>query len=96
MVVGSLETTLKLHGNRSLKDKRRVIRSLIDRVRRRFGVSCAEVGLNDNWNAASIGVCAASGSAQEAEKVCQSVLRFLEQEPEFDLEFVFVETFRTQ
>ncbi len=56
MVVGSLEVHLRMDGCRSLKEKRRVLRSLIDRLRRDLHLSVAEVGDHDLWNVAVVGV----------------------------------------
>ena len=58
MVVGVLRLTLYIHGAASLKDKRQVLRKVLDRVRSRFNVSAAEVGDNDNWQRAVVGICA--------------------------------------
>ena len=58
MVVGVLRLTLYIHGAASLKDKRQVVRKILDRLRSRFNVSAAEVGDNDNWQRAVVGVAA--------------------------------------
>jgi hypothetical protein len=47
MKVAVSRLTLRLHDNRSLKGKRHVIRSLIDKIRHRFKASVAEVGDQD-------------------------------------------------
>jgi uncharacterized protein YlxP (DUF503 family) len=58
MVVGVLRLTLYIHGASSLKDKRQVVRKVTDRLRSRFNVSVAEVGENDVWQRAVIGISA--------------------------------------
>jgi hypothetical protein len=58
MVVGILRLTLYIHGASSLKDKRQVVRKVVDRLRGRFNVSVAEVGDNDVWQRAVIGIAA--------------------------------------
>ena len=58
MVVGVLRLTLYIHGAASLKDKRQILRKVLDRLRSRFNVSAAEVGDNDNWQRAVVGVAA--------------------------------------
>ena len=55
MVVGLVKITLRLHDCKSLKEKRRVVKSMIGRIRNRFNVSAAEVGANDIWKRAEIG-----------------------------------------
>jgi hypothetical protein len=47
MIVGTVEIRLRLHDARTLKDKRRILLSLKDRLRRSFNVSVAEVDNND-------------------------------------------------
>ena len=56
MIVGALEVQLRLHDTFSLKDKRRVIRSLKDRIANKFNVSIAEVDALDNRRHAVLGV----------------------------------------
>ncbi|RTZ96523.1 MAG: DUF503 domain-containing protein [Deltaproteobacteria bacterium] len=55
MVVGLVKITLRLHDCKSLKEKRKVVKSMIGRIRNRFNVSAAEVGANDIWKRAEIG-----------------------------------------
>lgn len=58
MVVGILRLTFYIPGAASLKDKRQVLRKVVDRLRSRFNVSVAEVGDNDVWQRAVVGICA--------------------------------------
>ncbi len=70
MFVGVLRLTFHIPHARSLKDKRRVVQRLRDRVRSRFDVSIAEVGAQDLHQRAVFGVSVVSGDAA----VCDSVL----------------------
>ncbi len=56
MTVGILRLELAIYGAHSLKDKRRVISSLKDRLFRRFRVSVAEVDDLDVWQRSVLGV----------------------------------------
>lgn len=56
MVVGVLEITLSIPGAFSLKEKRKVVRSIVERTRHKFNAAVAEVGDNDLHNRARIGV----------------------------------------
>ena len=47
MVVGTLKIEFLLSDNRSLKGKRKVVRSMVDKVKTKFNDSDAEVGSND-------------------------------------------------
>ena len=55
MVVGIGIITFRLHDCRSLKGKRKVVKSIISRVRNNFNASVAEVGSNDVHQRAEIG-----------------------------------------
>jgi uncharacterized protein YlxP (DUF503 family) len=60
MVIGACTLELHIPGNGSLKGKRRVIKSLIARLRKEFNVSVAEVGAQDMWQSALIGIVCVS------------------------------------
>lgn len=70
MFVGVLRLTFHIPHARSLKDKRRVVHKLRDRVRARFDVSIAEVDAQDLHQRAVFGVSVVSSDAG----VCDSVL----------------------
>ncbi|MEO8898438.1 MAG: DUF503 domain-containing protein [Candidatus Dormibacter sp.] len=78
MVVGTLQITVLVPDSRSLKDKRMVVRSITSRVRQTFAVAVAEVGDQDTWQSAVIGVACVSNSARHADEVCQKVLAYVE------------------
>lgn len=56
MVVGVVRMVFRIHGCRSLKEKRAVVKSMIARLRNAFNASIAEVGMNDTYQRAEIGV----------------------------------------
>jgi uncharacterized protein YlxP (DUF503 family) len=55
MVIGTGIIILRIHDCRSLKDKRKVVKSIISRLRNSFNVSVAEVGANEIYQRAEIG-----------------------------------------
>ena len=69
----------------SLKDKRRVCRSLIDRARRRFNLSVSEVDTQDMHQTLTLGIALVSGSAAHAEQSLDEVIRFMETHAEAEL-----------
>jgi uncharacterized protein YlxP (DUF503 family) len=75
MVVGVLRLTLYIHGASSLKDKRQVLRKVVDRVRARYNVAVAEVGDQDIWQTAVIGVCAVANDHSFVNEVLDKVVR---------------------
>src|SRR3954454_19347678 len=79
MVVGILRLTLYIHGAASLKDKRQVLRKVVDRLRARFNVSVAEVGDNDLWQRAMIGVTAVSNDHSFVNEVLDKCVRDTDQ-----------------
>jgi uncharacterized protein YlxP (DUF503 family) len=75
MVVGVLRLTLYIHGASSLKDKRQVLRKVVDRLRSRFNVSVAEVGDNDVWQRAVVGISAVANDHSFVNEVLDKCAR---------------------
>jgi len=73
MVVGVLELVIAIPQANSLKDKRRVIKSVKDRIRNNFNVSVAEVGDQDIWRTATLGVAVVSGDMAYANGVLSRI-----------------------
>ena len=80
MTTVSVILTLHIPEARSLKDKRSVVRSLVERLRRWLDVSAAEVGLQDDRRRAQIGFAVVSGSPSVARGLAEDALRFAERE----------------
>lgn len=78
MVVGTCELTLRLPDNHSLKGKRMVSRSLLQRLRHRFNVSVAEVADQDHWQTLSLGVSCVSDNARYVNEMLSKVIDFVE------------------
>jgi uncharacterized protein YlxP (DUF503 family) len=79
LVVGVLKIDIYMDGNRSLKAKRQVLKSLIQRVKSKFNnVSVAEVDSNDLWKKATIGVCFVSNETPFVNSTLDQVLGFIE------------------
>ncbi len=78
MVIGVGYISLSIAESHSLKEKRRVVRSLIERARQRYNVSVAEVDDLDTWQSAGIGFTCVSNSAKHAEAMLAEIIRFFE------------------
>ena len=78
MRVGILTVRLEVSWSRSLKDKRSVLASLRDRIRRRFNVSVIESGLQDNCRMIELSVAAIALSPAYADEILEAVNRFIE------------------
>jgi len=83
--IGVLTVQLFCHAATSLKDKRRVLRSLLDRLHSRYNVACAEVDGNDRWQVATIGIAAISNSATHVQNLLAGVLRYIQASVELEV-----------
>jgi len=77
MIVGVMRVRLVLREARSLKDKRSVVQGLKDRLRSRFNVSVAEVGLQDARQRAELGLAAVSNERRHVEGLLEQALRHI-------------------
>ena len=79
MVVGVCTITLHLPGNGSLKGKRRVIKSILARLRREFNISAAEVDSHDNWQRVVMAVACVSTDTAHAHGLLERVVQWIEE-----------------
>jgi uncharacterized protein YlxP (DUF503 family) len=82
---------LHLPACHSLKEKRAVIKPILEGARRRFAVAAAEVGVQDKWQRAELGVAAVAATSSHAAEVLDVVERFVWSFPEVEV----VDTERT-
>lgn len=80
MVTVAVLLTLRLLDTRSLKEKRGVVRSLVERLRNRRHVSAAEVGLQDDVRRAQVGFATVSGDAATARRQADDARRLIDSE----------------
>ena len=85
MTVGVLEIRLVIRAARSLKDKRRVVLSLKDRIRNEFSVSCAEVDKQDSLKEAVLGVAVVGTDAHVLEGVLQKAVGMVRRDRDAEL-----------
>ena len=78
MVVGTLKIEIYLHDNHSLKGKRKIVRSMVDKVKHRFNVAIAEIGSNDKWQKIELGVSAVGNDRRHIDASLNNVLTFLD------------------
>jgi len=69
--------SMALRGARSLKEKRKTLRSVKDRLKNRFNVSIAEVDGHDALQRATLGVCVVSSDAPHADSQLRKALDFI-------------------
>jgi hypothetical protein len=77
MFVAAARVELHVHGSQSLKQKRGVLQSIKQRVRNEFNVSIAEVGGQDTWQVAVLGLAAVSEEAQDARVRLERAIDFI-------------------
>ena len=93
MIIGVLTIELAIDGAFSLKEKRMTVNRVRDRVRQKFNVAIAEVGDNDLWNRACIGIVAVANEQKHVNRVLSKVVDFVRtirdcEIEDFTLEFV--------
>ena len=78
MIIGALRVEFYIPDNRSLKGKRRIVKSMVDRVRQRFNVSIAEVGANNDWQRIQLGITLVGNEKAYIDASLSKVLSYLE------------------
>ncbi len=74
MPVGLLTLELHIPDAQSLKDKRQVLRSLKDKLRRDFNVAVAELEHHDTWQRSVVGIVTISNEEKHVREMLQKVL----------------------
>lgn len=78
MIIGRCLIRLRLFSPNSLKEKRRILKSLIERLKSRYNISIAEVGENDSWQIAEIGIAAVANKSVFADEVINKIVHFID------------------
>jgi len=69
----------------SLKDKRQVCRSIVDKTRKKFNVSVAEVDTQDTHQTLTIGIAVVSGEFTHGQNSLEEIIRFMERNADAEL-----------
>ena len=93
MRIGALRVSFMIFDSGSLKQKRKVMRSVKDRLKNNFNVSVAEIGSNDKWQIGELGIATVGNETRFVNSVLTKVEDFLETFPsirviEADLEIL--------
>ena len=91
MIIGTCTVTLRIPWASSLKEKRMVIKSLMDRMKNKFNISVAEVDEQDNHKTAVIGFACVTNETAHANSIIDKVLNFIEDNTEAEIEDEFRE-----
>jgi uncharacterized protein YlxP (DUF503 family) len=82
MTVGIARVTLFLPHAHSLKEKRMVLRRVKDRAKQKFNLAIAEVGENDVWQRAVLGMAVVGNGRQFVASALDEIIRFVRDEAE--------------
>ncbi len=85
MHVAVVRFQLHIPQSRSLKQKRAAVKPIVDGIRHRFSLSVAEVGYQDKWQRALVGVAVVSESQAHAAEVVDSVERWVWSRPDVEV-----------
>ena len=85
MVVGLLQLWIRIPDAMSLKDKRRAIKSIKDRISNRFNVSVAEVALLESRREAQLAVAIVSNDSGFAESCLSKVVNLIQSRPKLEI-----------
>lgn len=77
MIVGVIVWELEVFGCQSLKDKRRVVKSLKDRLQTRYRVSVAETAHQELWQRAELAACVVAGEHRQVSDVLDALDRLV-------------------
>ncbi|RUM46034.1 MAG: DUF503 domain-containing protein [Desulfurobacterium sp.] len=78
-IIGILEVHLRIPEAHSLKEKRRVVKRLIERMKNKFNVSVSEIGDQDRWQSAVVGVVTIGTSQKVVDATLEKVVLFVEE-----------------
>ena len=85
MFIAVLTLELHIHEAHSLKEKRMVVNSLLDRIRAHFDVSAAQLDDHDRWQSATLGVVAISNREKPLHTLMNHVRDLAESEYRCDV-----------
>lgn len=85
MIVGSLRVRLLIRNSRSLKDKRRVVLSIKDRLRNAFNASIAEIDEQDHRQLAVLGIAMVANDSREVTSALDRMVEVLRGHPVAEL-----------
>ena len=85
MIVGSSEIEIIIYEANSLKEKRHVLKSIIERIKSRFNVSISEVDYNDIWNRSVIGIAVVSNKKVMCESMILKIIDFIDNDDRVEI-----------
>ncbi|NLY61600.1 MAG: DUF503 domain-containing protein [Clostridiales bacterium] len=93
MFIAGAEIELLLYESQSLKEKRKIVNSLIAKILNQFNVAIAEIDYLDTWQRTSLGLACVANSSKHAQKQLDKVLEYIEQDGRFEIINIYREVF---
>jgi uncharacterized protein len=81
MIIGMLRAKLLVRHSRTLKDKRQVVRSIVDRLKNAFNISIGEVDSHDDVRIVTLGITAVGHEHATIQSVLQNIAEALRSHP---------------
>lgn len=78
MIVAFARLSLRISHSHSLKEKRRTVRSLVDKVKSRFDVRLSEVGGFDTWQSVELGFAVVGSDRVVLDQIVDRVIRYVD------------------
>ena len=85
MIVCSCEIEILIYESNSLKEKRHVIKSIIERIKSKFNASVAEVGYNELWNRSLIGIAVVSNKKILCDESISKIINFIDNDERVEI-----------
>ena len=85
MIIGICTCKIYIFNANSLKSKRSVVKSIIEKSKNRFNISIAEVGENDKWQKSIIAFSTISNDQRLVEETIEKVINFFDSYSEFEI-----------
>lgn len=85
MLIGVCQIELFIHASASLKEKRFVVKSIKDKIAHRFNVSVAEVGHQDKWQRAILGLATVTNEHQIIDHTFSEIVKLIESNGEAEV-----------
>lgn len=86
MIIGTCKVYFRAEWVESLKEKRMVVKSLLDKVHHKFNVSIAEIENQDLHKSIVLGFCCVTNEVSHANSIIDHVLNFMERNTEAELQ----------
>lgn len=85
MIIGICTCEIYIFNANSLKSKRSVVKSIIEKSKNRFNISIAEVGENDKWQKSIIAFSTISNDQRFVEETIEKVINFFDSYSEIEI-----------